>query len=62
MLSTHPPKALKSTVNNQQLISKIEGRFMAMADSSLVGLRKKSLREQALIALRRAITTGELEQ
>ncbi|MGZ2223957.1 GntR family transcriptional regulator [Glutamicibacter nicotianae] len=35
---------------------------MAIADSSLVGLRKKSLREQALIALRRAITTGELQQ
>lgn len=35
---------------------------MTIADSSLVGLRKKSLREQALIALRRAITTGELQQ
>ena len=35
---------------------------MALTESSLVGLRKKSLREQALIALRRAITTGELEQ
>ncbi|MCW4464076.1 GntR family transcriptional regulator [Glutamicibacter sp. MNS18] len=35
---------------------------MTLTESSLVGLRKKSLREQALIALRRAITTGELEQ
>lgn len=29
--------------------------------ASLLGLEKKSLREQALVALRRAITTGELE-
>lgn len=35
---------------------------MALTESSLVGLQKKSLREQALTALRRAITTGELEQ
>ncbi|MCA4135519.1 GntR family transcriptional regulator [Arthrobacter sp. M4] len=31
------------------------------APASLLGLEKKSLREQALIALRRAITSGELE-
>lgn len=34
---------------------------MAAAPASLLGLQKKSLREQALSALRTAITSGELE-
>jgi DNA-binding GntR family transcriptional regulator len=35
--------------------------MMAGAPATLLGLQKKSLREQALSALRTAITTGELE-
>ena len=34
---------------------------MAGATAPLLGLEKKSLREQALSALRTAITSGELE-
>jgi DNA-binding GntR family transcriptional regulator len=46
------------TVNNQMLT--LKERAMSVEASSLLRLEKTSLREQALTALRRAITTGQL--